>query len=162
MNTLQATLANFRGKLLIPLNYQVRNARVEMVPSEGYMYIIAHVEKSDVQIPVDDHANTITIPKESLVALAENDAQTPLVIFLSKILQSNPELLAICKRNRLGYDAAKYPKQPESLSSRFWEDRKREEAFVIKVLKRKKDWKHLREVLDNIKARRTNFKRKRK
>lgn len=51
MNKLQATLANFQGKMLIPLNYVVNYSKVEMVPVEGYMYIEALVAKDSVEIP---------------------------------------------------------------------------------------------------------------
>ena len=51
MNKLQATLAEFQGKLLIPLNYQTYNSsRVEMIPPEGYMYIVVQVTENSVQI----------------------------------------------------------------------------------------------------------------
>lgn len=157
MNKLQATLAEFRGKLLIPLNYQTYNSsRVEMVPPEGYMYIVVLVTKDNVQIP----AVQFSISKKDIIPhISDKDSRTQLVIFLARFIQSIPELLKLCKLHRLGYDASKYEKQ-RPINTSPWVERKREEAFIIKVLKKKKDWKHLREYFNELSAKRTKFKRK--
>lgn len=158
MNKLQATLAEFQGKLLIPLNYQTYNSsRAKMIPPEGYMYIVVQVTENSVQIP----SVQFEISKRDLIRSMnrDKDSRIPLVIFLARFIQSIPELLKICKHHRLGYDASKYKKQP-SLSEGPWVDRKREEAFIIKVLKKKRDWKHLREYFNELNVKRMKFKRK--
>lgn len=158
MNKLQATLAEFQGKLLISLNYQTYNSsRVEMIPPEGYMYIVVQVTENSVQIP----SVQFEISKRDLMRSMnrDKDSRIPLVIFLARFIQSIPELLKICKHHRLGYDASKYEKQP-SLSEGPRVDRKREEAFIIKVLKKKRDWKHLREYFNELNVKRMKFKRK--
>ena len=158
MNKLQATLAEFQGKLLISLNDQTYNSsRVEMIPPEGYMYIVVQVTENSVQIP----SVQFEISKRDLMRSMnrDKDSRIPLVIFLARFIQSIPELLKICKHHRLGYDASKYEKQP-SLSEGPRVDRKREEAFIIKVLKKKRDWKHLREYFNELNVKRMKFKRK--
>lgn len=133
MNKLQATLANFQGKMLIPLNYVVNYSKVEMVPVEGYMYIEALVAKDSVEIP----NIKFSISKQDLFSfITEKDVKLPLVLFLSKFIQSDPELLAMCKHHRLGYNAELYPAQPKTVPSK--SAKKQEEAFIIKVLKKRR------------------------
>lgn len=157
MNKLKATLADFQGDLLTPLNYQTYNtSRIEVVPPEGYMYIVVRVTESSVQIP----AIKFEILKEELEHyIREKNSDTPLVLFLSRFIQSNPKLLKKCRLHRLGYDASKYKRQQPITSSNKAE-RKREEAFVISVLKKKRDWKHLKEYFDQLKEQRMKFRRK--
>lgn len=154
MNKLQATLANFQGKMLIPLNYVVNYSKVEMVPVEGYMYIEALVAKDSVEIP----NIKFSISKQDLFSfITEKDVKLPLVLFLSKFIQSDPELLAMCKHHRLGYNAELYPAQPKTVPSK--SAKKQEEAFIIKVLKKKKDWVNLKNFMKTISTKKIKFRK---
>lgn len=154
MNKLQATLANFQGKTLIPLNYVVNYSKVEMVPVEGYMYIEALVAKDSVEIP----NIKFSISKQDLFSfITKKDVKLPLVLFLSKFIQSDPELLAMCKHHRLGYNAELYPAQPKTVPSK--SAKKQEEAFIIKVLKKKKDWVNLKNFMKTISTKKIKFRK---
>lgn len=154
MNKLQATLANFQGKMLIPLNYVVNYSKVEMVPIEGYMYIEALVAKDSVEIP----NIKFSISKQDLFSfITKKDVKLPLVLFLSKFIQSDPELLAMCKHHRLGYNAELYPAQPKTVPSK--SAKKQEEAFIIKVLKKKKDWVNLKNFMKTISTKKIKFRK---
>lgn len=154
MNKLQATLANFQGKMLIPLNYVVNYSKVEMVPVEGYMYIEALVAKDSVEIP----NIKFSISKQDLFSfITKKDVKLPLVLFLSKFIQSDPELLAMCKHHRLGYNAELYPAQPKTVPSK--SAKKQEEAFIIKVLKKKKDWVNLKNFMKTISTKKIKFRK---
>jgi hypothetical protein len=154
MNKLQATLANFQGKMLIPLNYVVNYSKVEMVPIEGYMYIEALVAKDSVEIP----NIKFSISKQDLFSfITKKDVKLPLVLFLSKFIQSDPELLAMCKHHRLGYNAELYPTQPKTVPSK--SAKKQEEAFIIKVLKKKKDWVNLKNFMKTISTKKIKFRK---
>lgn len=154
MNKLQATLANFQGKMLIPLNYVVNYSKVEMVPVEGYMYIEALVAKDSVEIP----NIKFSISKQDLFSfITKKDVKLPLVLFLSKFIQSDPELLAMCKHHRLGYNAELYPTQPKTVPSK--SAKKQEEAFIIKVLKKKKDWVNLKNFMKTISTKKIKFRK---
>ena len=154
MNKLQATLADFQGKMLIPLNYVINYSKVEMVPVEGYMYIEALVAESSVEIP----SIKFSISKEDLFSfITKKDLKLPLVVFLSKFIQSDPELLAMCKHHRLGYNAALYPEQPKAAPSK--SAKKQEETFIIKILKKKKDWGNLRNFMKTISTKKTKFRK---
>lgn len=154
MNKLQATLANFQGKMLIPLNYVVNYSKVEMVPVEGYMYIEALVAKDSVEIP----NIKFSISKQDLFSfITKKDVKLPLVLFLSKFIQSDPELLAMCKHHRLGYNAELYPAQPKTAPSK--SAKKQEKAFIIKVLKKKKDWVNLKSFMKTISTKKIKFRK---
>lgn len=139
MNDLQKRLVEFRGALLIPLNYQTyQSSRIERIPSEGYMYVIAEVNTTHVHIPAVDRS----FEKGELLSKCK-EPKLSIAIFLAKLIQSDLELLKECKLNRLGFDKEKYPPTGKPINTQPWVDKKREEAFVIKVLKSKKDFTNL-------------------
>ena len=152
MNKLQATLSSFQGELLLPLNYRTPMAsKIEMIPTEGYMYIIAHVDKTHVHIP----AINKSFAKEQLLKLCTKYAKMPLFLFLVKFIQKDKVLLAECKQHRLGYDHTKFTKQ-KSIASQPLLDKQREALFIIKTLRKKKDFVHLREFIKSSKNNKNN------
>lgn len=157
MNNFESDFRSFQGKLLVPINYHPGSTEtVELVPPEGYMYIIATVDK-DVVAFMDAG---FSISKEEIIEVVKASKgldKLPFIVILAKILQAYPNLYIKCKLNRLGYDHSKYKKM-KSLNTNPKLERRRERAFIIKVLKKKKDWKNLAKFTSLNKASKSNNK----
>ena len=142
MNKLKSTLCSFQGELLIPINYQTTpNGRVEIIPPEGTMYIVACIDKTSIHIP----AVEFTIKKTDFIEKVKPKKSTdPIMVCIAYFIQQNPELYKACKLKRLFYDDSKY-KKFKSLNTDIRAEHRRENIFIIHVLTKKKDWKNLRE-----------------
>lgn len=156
MNDLQKRLVEFKGALLIPLNYQTyQSSKIERIPSEGYMYVIANVTATHVHIPVVN----CSFEKGELLSKCK-EPKLPIALFLAKFIQSDAALLKECKLNRLGFDKTKYPPTGKPINTQPWVDKKREEAFIIKVLKDKGDFTNLAAFTKRYARSNKNSKRK--
>lgn len=142
MTDFEKNFSDFQGELLVPINYHPNSTEeMEIIPPEGYMYVIANINKDTVSFM----SAGFSIAKAEIIEIVNNNKgldQYPFIVILAKILQAYPSLYTKCKLNRLGYDHSKYKKM-KSLNTNPKAEARRTRAFVIKVLKKKKDWKNL-------------------